>query len=162
MSTSAPGTILKCPDCFGTLTVNGLALNADWVCAYDLAPLLDDGEVRGSDRLIPHATGAVGYPRRRTVTRVDIPLWISGLVRWDGVPQADHAMALIGNVEYLRTNIGIAKQTGDGTVTASWTRPDGTVRTAAAHVIPPLRVRPQNRDVALAVLTLSLLQGRFS
>ena len=155
-------TILRCDDCFGALTVNGVLLNDDWVCAYDLAPLLDDADLRGGDRLIPHATGVVAYARRRTVPRIDLPLWIAGPPRWDGVPQSDTPMGLVTNVEYLRVNLGIASQAGDGTVVASWARPDGTTRTAAVHVISPLRVRPRNREFAQAVLTLSLPNGRFT
>ena len=155
-------TVLRCESCFGSLTVNGILLNTStWICAYDLAPLLDDAEVRGGDRLIPHSAGVVPYPRRRTVTRIALPLWIAGAFRWDGVAQSDTVMGMIINVEYLRANLGIAKQTGDGTVVASWARPDGTTRTADAHVVPPLRVRPQNRQVTFAVLSLSLPDGRF-
>ena len=155
-------TVLRCTSCFGSLTVNGILLNTTWVCAYDLAPLLDDAELRGSDRLIPHAAGVVPYPRRRTVTRIDLPLWIAATPRFDGTPQSDLAMGMVTNIEYLRASLGVASQTGDGTVVASWSRPDGTARTADAHVITPLRVRPQNREVALAVLTLSLPDGRFT
>ena len=155
-------TILTCTDCFGALTVNGVLLNTTWVCAYDLAPLLDDAELRGSDRLIPHSAGVVAYPRRRTVTRIDLPFWVAGTPRFDGVPQTDTVMGLITNIEYLRVSLGVASQSGDGTVTASWLRGDGTTRTADAHVITPLRIRPQNREVALGVLTLSLPDGQFA
>ena len=158
---------LNCSTCFGSLTVNSVLLNGPAWCAYDLTVLFDEADLRGSDRLIPSLAGVVANRRRRTVTRKDIPLAITGLYDRLGVRQADRAMSLIANIEYLKDNLGFASTSGGGTVTASWLRSDGTTRTASVHVLSlrhALLAPNATRAIYVsnAVLSLSLPAGRFT
>ena len=158
---------LNCADCFGTLVVHNANLHNGWAwCAYDLTALLDEAEIRGGDRLIPHTTGTLARRRRRTVTRKDFPVVITGLYSPSGVRQTDTAMGLIQNVEILKASLGIGEDAPAGTagtVTATWTRADATVRTAAVHVIALRHTLPAVRPhIAQAVLSLSLPNGRFT
>ena len=157
---------INCSDCFGTLTVNGVLLNGPAWCAYDLRSLWDEADLRGSDRLIPSTSGVIAYKRRRTVTRKDFPLAVTGLYDRLGVRQTDRAMSLTANIEYLKENLGIASTGTGGTVTATWTRSDATTRSAAVHVMS-LRVgaiaanSTRGVYVANAVLSISIPAGRF-
>lgn len=155
------GGILNCGSVYGTLTVNGLLLCDDWVCCHDLSPLWDDFEIRGADTLVPHLMGEIGHRRRRTVTRKDFAFVLSGWVKYDGTPTSDRAMTLIENAEYLRAQIGIANNTGAGTVTARWERPDGSAKEAQVHVLSPLRLATPIKQVQRGVLSLSFLTGAW-
>ena len=151
---------LNCNDCYGTLTINGVLLNNDAWCAYDFTSLFDEADLRGSDRLIPALAGTIAYKRRRTVTRKDFPVAITGLYSRLGVRQTDRAMGLIANIEYLKENLGFASTTAGGTVTATWTRPDAPTRPA---LVPPHSLKHQllPQYVAQAVLSVSIPAGRF-
>lgn len=158
---------LSCSTCFGTLTVNSVLLNGPAWCAYDLTTLLDEADLRGSDRLIPSLAGVVANKRRRTVTRKDFPVAITGLYNRLGVRQTDRAMGLIANIEYLKDNLGFASTGTGGTVTASWLRSDGTTRSASVHVLSLKHaLLPANKKrgiyVSNAVLSLSIPAGRFA
>jgi hypothetical protein len=84
----------------------------------DLSPLLDNAQVRGSDRILPSVDGVLAYRRRPTATVVTLPLDVVGLVDWDGNTVADPFAQLNIHMDYLRTNLGFASATGDGTVPA--------------------------------------------
>lgn len=131
--------VLNVDTTYGTAVLNGINLHQRWVCCYDLSPLLDDFDVRGSDQQISHVQGVRGYPRRRTATRKELPFLITGWVSY-GAPSGlatNRPATLIENIEYLRANIGIGEQDGDGTVLLVWTRPGGSVRQAEVHVSMP-------------------------
>lgn len=151
----------------GTLAVNTYACFAPDRAISDMSALLDDAELRGGNRLIPHAVGTLPRRRRRTVTRKDFPMVFTGLYTPAGVrvpDLADRWLQLILNIEAFRNAIGIGEDApaGDtGTVTATWTRPDASTLSAAVHVLSPLRVTVRIGAVATATLSLELPDGEF-
>lgn len=118
------------------LELNGISLHVPgaWRAA-SLAALLDDAPTRGSDLMLPGATGQRGRRRRRDRSVRTIPMHIFGVNNVSGTPYADRKLGLVINAEYLKANIGIAYATGNGTVTATWHRTDGSTKTAAVHVL---------------------------
>lgn len=151
----------------GTLTIDGLALNGPAWDIPDLSPLWISGEIRGSDRTIPGAAGVLAYPRRRTVTEVDLDMLITGDVSAVGVAYADAVAGLAANLEVLRTLVVEPVTTGDGTRSASLTVPGETfARTGDVHVfgldLGPVIARAHERAMVRATLTLSIPAGRLS
>lgn len=148
-------------DCFGTLTANGFLLWQDWVRTLSLNQLLPGwAELRGGDVPLPGTDPEQGLPRRRQATRVDVPLLVLGRYTTANAEATDPEEQLLVNLAYLDAQLGIASQSGDGTVTCVHTWPSGTTKTASCHTFP---VRPavQAGFYARCVLTLNVLGGRF-
>lgn len=152
---------------YGTLTINSISHQQTWVAISDMSALLDE-EVRGDDRLIPHATAVSARRRRRNRTRMDFPIAFTGLYTFAGVRVADKTLRygqLILNIEHWKSSIGIGEDAPagvSGTVTASWARPTpaGT-KTASVHILVPFR--PQIHGfVAVGTLSLNVPGGRFT
>jgi len=120
---------------YGTLSIDGVGLFTPAWTVTSLASLYDDPDVRGGDRLIPGRTGVLPYRRRATATRHSLPFLVVGLVDDNGIVQSDPNAQLVTNLRYLKTNVTLPTNTGDGTRTAVLTMPDGTVVTEDIHVI---------------------------
>lgn len=119
----------------GKVTLNGVLLWTPAFAAMDIWSLNDDADVRGRSVVIPGANGNKPKPRRRTATRKDLGLIVVGGVnRFGAEIAAGPRQGLIDNVAYLRTNLGVGLQTGDGTVTLSWQQPSGTTLTEPVTV----------------------------
>lgn len=151
----------------GTLTIAGLALNGPAWDIPDLTPLWISGEIRGSDRTIPGTAGVLAYPRRRTVTEVDLDMLITGDVSAVGAAYDDAVAGLATNLEVLRATIVEPVTTGDGTRSASLTVPGETfARTGDVHVLGldlgPLIARFHERALIRATLSLSIPAGRLA
>lgn len=154
---------------FGTLSVNGLSMFTGCWFIGDMSPILDDAELRGSDRLIPMAPGTLARPRRRTVTRKDFPLFITGKFNQAGdIVGADDTAwkaGLITNIRALKDGLGIGEDAPFsiyGTVEVQWTEPSGSIQTKDAHVLSPMKVQTKPGAVAVAVLSLSFPSGVFT
>lgn len=100
----------------------------------DLSPLWQRGNKRGSDRLVPHRVGEVGYPRRYTGTRRDVPGAVYGNKDQNGVIYSDMRIGLELNVEYLQTELEDPPDSPLITRTARLHMPDGDVREGEVHV----------------------------
>lgn len=145
------------------LEVNGTALStpAYWITNLTAA-MLSDSEVRGEDRLLPGTTGVRARKRRRTVTVKQFEMVIKGDVDNNGATNANPHTGLVTNTEFLKSNLGLAASSTDGTVTAIWHRPDTTTKTAAVHVVRFEVGELNKRATSLtAVLELSIPAGVF-
>lgn len=154
---------------FGTLTVNGLAMFTGCWFIGDMSAILDDAELRGSDRLIPMAPGTLARPRRRTVTRKDFPMYVTGHYNQAGQvvgeTEAVWKSNLITNLRALKSGLGIGEDAPSsiyGTVEVEWTEPSGSIQTKDAHVLSPMKVQTKPGAVAVAVLSLSFPSGVFT
>jgi hypothetical protein len=101
----------------------------------DLSALLDSGNLRGSDRLLPGAAGVRPLRRRRTVWVLTFPLDVMGDVDEDGAPITDANEGVNEHMAYLNANLGFADPTGDGTVPAVFRRGDLPAWTADVHFL---------------------------
>jgi hypothetical protein len=150
----------------GTLTVNSLLLHQPWVTISNPVALLELAELRGADRLVPHDPGVLARRRRRTASRRDLPIVVTGWCDQLGakVDASQRYQQLIDNVEALETGLAIGEDApaGEtGTVTAVWTRPDASTRSGPVHVLSPMRWELHG-FVVVGVLTLSIPGGRLT
>jgi hypothetical protein len=127
----------------------------------DLTSLFDGPDVKGGDRDLPHGV-AVAYPRRATITVVDLPLVVFGASDQDGVAYADAREGLEANIAYLRANVVDPLTTGDGTRPAVLHQFSGATLSADVTVISPLRLSRFTPVAARGVLRLSIPTGAFA
>lgn len=153
----------------GQLVIGAVALCGPAWDVPDLSPLWISGELRGSDRIIPGASGVLPFKRRRTVTEVDLDMLVVGMVSSSGAAYDDALEGLELNLEALRSGVVEPTGTGDGTRNATLTMPSGNTRTGDVHVLG-LEVgslRAERRDGIVvnarvrAVLSLSIPSGRL-
>lgn len=159
----------------GTLTISGISMNpanGAWGVFGDrrgeggLVKLWADFDVRGGDRLLPGVTGVIAYPRRMTVTRKDLSLWIVGdVIGQTGVAAPDSKVGLATNVEYIRANILAPVVSSTGTRAASITVPGFPDRTADIHVLGMVTQEYMMLECGAALratLQISIPGGRFA
>lgn len=151
---------------YGTLTVNGYSMFQPHVTISDPVGLLELSELRGGDRLVAHAVGVLARRRRRTATRRDFPIAMTGWCDPTGakVPASQREMQLITNIETVRDALGIGEDAPagvTGTVSAVWTRPDASTKSGPVHVLTPWRLELHG-FVAVGVLSLSVPLGRLT
>lgn len=104
------------------LEVNSVPLDTyGWRC-LDYSDLLNGPALRGTDRLLDGAPGQRAKRRRVDATVISLSIVVFGHVDKDGTPIADPLLGLIQNRDYLRSNLGLAESSGDGTVTATFYR----------------------------------------
>jgi len=153
---------------YGTLTVNSASCFTSGWCIYDMSAVMDDAELRGANRLLPHASGTLARRRRRTLTRKNFPMAFTGLYDASNhriASRSARPQQLIDNFAAFRAAIGIAEDAPAGvagTVTAVWTQPSGATKSATVHVISPFQWQLKLSPVATAVLVLELPDGRFA
>lgn len=147
--------------CEGKLTLNGLLLHDSCIMATDLSMLVDGGDTRGDDILVPGAAGVLAEPRRLTVTRRDVPFWLIGGLSWSGVEQ-EPRQGLIDNFDVLYAAVGVGEQTGDGTVVASLQEPGGGTRTADVTTLGCHRGPTRPGYWCTVVISLSVPGGVLS
>lgn len=120
---------------YGSLTIDGVNMITSAWMVTSLAPLYDDPDVRGDDRLLPGVTGVRAYRRRATVTRASLPFLVTGFVdRFDAVVLNPYAQLDL-NLLYLKTNVTLPTNTGNGTRTAVLTLPSGRTVTSDVHIL---------------------------
>ncbi len=154
-----PASGRLCPDLsFGTLTISGVEM-VNTPCWYtDVRPLWDSATVRGTDRILPGVTGVISYQRRWTVTKLNLPMVISGFVDRAGSIYNNPFVGLQINQAFLINNVVEPTGTNPGTRTATLTMPDSSTRTGPIHV-ETLRFGNQAGPLALAVLVISVPGG---
>lgn len=146
--------------CVENLTIDGISLTTPaWWCG-DLAPLVDGPDLRGEDTLLPGVAGVVANPRRVTVSKRSVQMFITGDYDRLGVAQTNPRIGLQRNCQYLIDNLLIPPG-GDGTRLAVLTMADETTRSARVHVLPPLELSAAGHRGRRGVLTLSIPGGYF-
>lgn len=150
----------------GTLTINGYSCFQPHFTISNPQALLDLADLRGGDRLVPHAVGVKARRRRRTVTRKDFPVALTGWCTPAGVrvPASQRYQQLIDNRDEVVAALGIGEDAPagvTGTVAAVWTLPDATTKSAAVHVLTPWRLE-MHQFVLVGVLSISVPAGRFT
>lgn len=159
-------------DCEGTLTIGGISMNRPaWAILGDdtgaggLLQLITVAEQRGSDRIIPSATGVIAYPRRLTVTPFELRILVAGDVDSTGAPTANAQEGLAVNLNYLYTNVVAPVVSSTGTRAATLSIPGLSALTANIHVIG---LRPSEYHLGSSAsvwegrLQISVPGGRFS
>jgi hypothetical protein len=119
----------------GNLTIGGVAMNCAGWKVLNLHVLWQPANVRGSDRIVPGATGVIPFRRRATVTTHSLQMLVSGTHDRTGSANANKFVGLQANVDYLIANVVAPTGTGDGTRSAVLTMPDASVRTEPVHVL---------------------------
>lgn len=144
------------------LTVNGVILATPAWRVLDLSALLDETDLRGDDWIIPGAAGQLPQRRTRDRSRRTFPFAVFGEQDQNGGSYANPRVGLVANVEYLRANLGVATVSAAGTVTAVWTRPDASTKSAAVHVYGPIGGRKLSPTTLLTTIDLSVPAGVFA
>lgn len=154
----------------GNLSVDGIPMRTHAWCVLDLRPLWMPSAIRGSDKVLPGATGVRAYPRRKTITEVTLPIVISGAADRNGIPPTVGAPGLKAalftqlevNVAYLRANVIDPNfVTTDGTRAVILTMPSGSTRTGNVH-ITGLTVSSMDQHIMACDLTISLPGGTLN
>lgn len=136
------------------LEVNSIPLDTyAWRC-LGYGDLFNGPAVRGDDLVMPSAVGARPYPRRVSASVVSLSMMVFGHVDKDGTPIADPLEGLMANRDYLRTNLGLGDETGDGTVPAVFYR--GSLDNLAGDVTVLAMADWQNRGGKEATFRLDL------
>jgi len=149
-----PNVITRYPH----LEINGVPLATPAWEASDLNSLLQGPDQRGSDRLLPGASGVRPYKRRATVSKRSVRLVIFGDYDREGVAYADPFAGLVANIDYLRLNVSDPTGTGDGTRTAILRLSAVSAKTGSVHV-EGLELSDDDPPTVRAVLMLSLPTG---
>ncbi len=144
------------------LTVNSLDLStpAYWITNLD-TEMARGATLRGSDTVIPHATGV--YPNKRRVTAkvLQFKMIIVGDVDNTGAAVSNYRIGLAANIAVLTAGLGLGYSTGTGTVTATFHPWTGSSTTAAVHVLS-LETDDLLHRHASAVLEISIPSGAFA
>lgn len=153
---------------YGTLTINGQLLHTPGFTISDPVALLDLAELRGANRLVPHAVGTRARRKRRTETRKDFPFAATGYATLGGVRVAasQRKAQLVTNLETVAAAIGVGEDApaGDeGTVAAVWDRSVLGLanKTGDVHVLSPWRLELHG-FVAVGVFSISIPLGRLT
>lgn len=146
--------------CDGDLTIDGVAMRGPAWGIVDLTDLWVLATMRGSSRIIPGATGVIANPKRRTITRVDLPFVVIAHYDRLGAYQADAGIGLQTNLDYLNTNVITPPTLPDRTRTATLDMPTGANRTAEIQVVG-FEPRQKSGADRLFSLTLEIPAGRF-
>lgn len=157
----------------GTLTIASFAMcRPAWYIAGDetgeggLLQLINTGEMRGDDRIIPHNNGRIGYRRYLDRTRVDLNLWINGDVTSTGTPSSNSQTEYATNLALIRSTLFEgATPAADGTLSASVTIPGWGTKTADIHMLGLEQQRyniASDMSIGLYTLQISIPAGRFS
>lgn len=117
------------------LELNSIALACPAWEITNIEELFNDMSVRGSDRIMPGAAGRRALKRVVDATVFTFSFEVYGDVDVDGTPIADSAVGLIQHLDYLKANLGLADQTGDGTVPAVFHRDTESSLLADVHFL---------------------------
>lgn len=146
--------------CVENLTIGGVSLTTPaWWCG-DLAPLVDGPDLRGEDVLLPGVAGVIPLPRRITVSKRSVQMFITGDYDRLGVAQTNPRIGLQVNCQYLIDNL-LLPAGGNGTRLAVLTMANGSTRSAYVHVLSPLELGAAGHRGRRGVLNLSIPSGYF-
>lgn len=127
----------------------------------DLSALLDSGALRGSDRMLPRASGVRAHRRRRNVWVLTFPLDVIGDTDSDGsnIPDANEGVNL--HMEYLNEHLGFAEASGDGTVPCIFHRGDLPEWHADVHFLGFKGSQKQGEFLVRTTFDISIPAGRW-
>lgn len=140
------------------LSIAGIALATPAFCHTDLSDLLRPADQRGGDRVIPHG-GVVAKPRRRTVSKRSLPMYINGRLDQNGAAISDYRTGVDTHIAYLLANLVEPITTGTGTRSATLTLATGAF-TTNVHV-EALDIGDRDGAIVFATLQLSIPTGQF-
>lgn len=148
MSESPNGLTWDCDACYGTLAIEGNALQGPAWC-LDMTPFWGTPDVRGDNTLVPQL-GYVPEPYYPSQTMYSPLLVVNG--HWDaagtpvaaGATNTQLAAQLEENLAWLLANVVMIDTTTVLTQTAVWTLPSGGTVSAEVQVlgIPTPTLRP--------------------
>lgn len=138
MTVSPNDLTWDCSDCYGTMTINGHAMQRLAWC-MDMTPFWGTPAVRGENTLVP-ALGYVAEPYYPSQTMYSPLLVVNG--HWDrlgvavaaGASDSDLAAQLEENIAWLLANV-VMTNPGNVTVPAVWTTPSAAVVNADVQVL---------------------------
>lgn len=128
----------------GNLSIDDTPMRTHAWYVLDLRPLWMPSAIRGSDKVLPGATGVRAYPRRKTITEVTLSLIITGEADRNGIPPAigvpgatvAYFAQLEANIAYLRANVIDPNfDNARGTRAITLTMPSGGTRTGDVHIV---------------------------
>jgi hypothetical protein len=140
------------------LSIAGIALATPAFCHTDLSDLLRPADQRGADRVIPHG-GVIAMPRRRTVSKRSLPMYINGRLDSDGNAIADYRVGVDTHIEYLIDNLVEPVVSATGTRVATLVLATGN-KVANVHV-EALDIGDRDGPIVFATLQLSIPTGQF-
>lgn len=143
------------------LEVNSIPLATPAWDVLNVDVLWNAPDVRGTDRLLPGASGVRARKRRPTVTKVTLEMIIKGARNWENTVYASPAVGLETNVLYLRSNVTDVLASSDSTVVATLHNPSGGTKTGSVHV-EGFKVQHISYQVARATLDLSIPGGALA
>lgn len=140
------------------LSIAGIALATPAFCATDLSDLLRPADQRGGDRVIPHG-GVIAKPRRRTVSKRSLPMYIDGALDQNGVAISNYRTGVDTHIAYLIANLVEPITSGTGTRSATLVLATGSY-TTPVHV-EALDIGDRDGRLVFATLHLSIPAGQF-
>jgi hypothetical protein len=159
------------PDCMGDLEIDGVPMLGPAWTLTDLTPLWGQVDVRGSDLILPMASGRRANQRRIDATEHSLQLIICGETDQDGDLWPNPWIGLEENLAFLRTNVVDPTGVGNGTLPAVLTMPSGDTRTADIHVLDLRQgavdagtsgLSGNSTTAFYATLEISIPAGRFT
>lgn len=146
----------------GTLTIGGHAMHRAAFAVTSVSDLWGPDQLRGGDLLIPGRPGVLALPRRRTVRKVALPMVLDGRFQVDGSPSgANELVGLKGIITWLNDNL-IAPAVGDGTRALTLTDPAAGDDLTGRVTVEGIEVGNKVRGLWLAVLDITLPDGRLA
>ncbi len=152
----------------GDLILNGVPMKTPaWTCS-NLTPLWEPAGIRGTDRIVPEASGVLARRRRPTMSVYSIELSVGGFADMTGLAAPgmgngpEEFEQLEYNLDFLRQNV-LDPRTDpnpDGTILGELIMPSGEIRTAYLHVLG-FTVNVRVSHVIHGVLDLSVPSGGF-
>lgn len=146
----------------GDLKISGVPMRCPAWAVLDLTELWLEAEKRGRDRVVAGAGGVITNPRRRTITRVDLSLVMTGAVDRLGVEYANEWQGWKDNLAYLNANVIAPPALPATTRTALLTDPDGVTTTTAEIHVGRLEPRGHVGTASLYTLPIEIPLGVFA
>jgi hypothetical protein len=156
------GSVCISPE-VGTLTINSVSLNTPAWGILDLSELwASQPPLRGTNVVLPGATGQRPYPRRFNEAKWALHMVISGVCDQTGAPYADEETGLQTNIGYLLANVVDPPTPPAATRAASLLLPDGTTTRTANVQVTGFDRGAKNHGLMRAVLELTIPGGMFT
>lgn len=116
------------------VSINGVPLHTPAWTVGNLWELWRGPVTRGTDDVIPGASGVRANPRRATITPVSLEICVVGSHDWEGAEYSDQRVGLEENINYLRAYVTDPTGIGDGTVPLVLYLPSGESRSGDVHI----------------------------
>lgn len=157
-----PGEI-DCGTCTGELLIEGVTMHtAAWCVIDSLEPLWVPAGRRGSNVVLPGASGTRPYAPRVAEARVNLAFLISGYVDEFGIAAADPAEQLKEHLEFLQATVFELPGTMSGTRSAELWLPGSYTHILTADVQVVLSPGNMPGYIKKATIGMTIPAGRFS